>query len=148
MMGDGKTVGTILSEQLANGQDNFNNAYSALYDPEVLYPLLSALILISAFGALLNVVPYLWYDFTGEKNKRGVIKVLQVRAMFEDYGNHALDDHRLVGSELIWFVKQREMAASGGKSPVSKEMYKSVSIKKSIRRLRKHIRKLCYLMKI
>ncbi len=43
----------------------------------------------------------------GEKQK-GVIKVLQVRAMFEDYGNHALDDHRLVGSELIWFVKQQE----------------------------------------
>ncbi len=126
MMGDGKTVGTILSEQLANGQDNFNNAYSALYDPEVLYPLLSALILISAFGALLNVVPYLWYDFT-EKKQKGVIKVLQVRAMFEDYGNHALDDHRLV--EAIDMVREaREMAASEAK-PVSKEMYKSVSDK-------------------
>ncbi len=53
-MGDGKTVGTILSEQLANGQDNFNNAYSALYDPEVLYPLLSALILISAFWCIVE----------------------------------------------------------------------------------------------
>lgn len=126
MMGDGKTVGTILSEQLANGQDNFNNAYSALYDPEVLYPLLSALILISAFGALLNVVPYLWYDFT-EKKQKGVIKVLQVRAMFEDYGNNALDDHRLV--EAIDMVREaREMAASEAK-PVSKEMYKSVSDK-------------------
>ncbi len=126
MMGDGKTVGTILSEQLANGQDNFNNAYSALYDPDVLYPLLSALILISAFGALLNVVPYFWYDFT-EKRQKGVIKVLQVRAMFEDYGNHALDDHRLV--EAIDMVREaREMAASEAK-PVSKEMYKSVSDK-------------------
>lgn len=126
MMGDGKTVGTILSEQLANGQDNFNNAYSALYDPDVLYPLLSALILISAFGALLNVVPYFWYDFT-EKRQKGVIKVLQVRAMFEDYGNNALDDHRLV--EAIDMVREaREMAASEAK-PVSKEMYKSVSDK-------------------
>lgn len=134
MMGDGKTVGTILSEQLANGQDNFNNAYSALYDPEVLYPLLSALILISAFGALLNVVPYLWYDFT-EKKQKGVIKVLQVRAMFEDYGNHALDDHRLV--EAIDMVREaREMAASEAK-PVSKEMYKSVSDKEEYKAAKK-----------
>ena len=134
MMGDGKTVGTILSEQLATGQDNFNNAYSALYDPEVLYPLLSALILISAFGALLNVVPYLWYDFT-EKKQKGVIKVLQVRAMFEDYGNHALDDHRLV--EAIDMVREaREMAASEAK-PVSKEMYKSVSDKEEYKAAKK-----------
>ena len=134
MMGDGKTVGTILSEQLANGQDNFNNAYSALYDPEVLYPLLSALILISAFGALLNVVPYLWYDFT-EKKQKGVIKVLQVRAMFDDYGNHALDDHRLV--EAIDMVREaREMAASEAK-PVSKEMYKSVSDKEEYKAAKK-----------
>lgn len=134
MMGDGKTVGTILSEQLANGQDNFNNAYSALYDPEVLYPLLSALILISAFGALLNVVPYLWYDFT-EKKQKGVIKVLQVRVMFEDYGNNALDDHRLV--EAIDMVREaREMAASEAK-PVSKEMYKSVSDKEEYKAAKK-----------
>ncbi len=134
MMGDGKTVGTILSEQLANGQDNFNNAYSALYDPDVLYPLLSALILISAFGALLNVVPYFWYDFT-EKRQKGVIKVLQVRAMFEDYGNHALDDHRLV--EAIDMVREaREMAASEAK-PVSKEMYKSVSDKEEYKAAKK-----------
>lgn len=134
MMGDGKTVGTILSEQLANGQDNFNNAYSALYDPDVLYPLLSALILISAFGALLNVVPYFWYDFT-EKRQKGVIKVLQVRAMFEDYGNHALDDHRLV--EAIDMVREaREMAASEAK-PVSKEMYKSVSNKEEYKAAKK-----------
>ena len=29
VLGDGKTVGQILSEQLANGQDNYNNALSA-----------------------------------------------------------------------------------------------------------------------
>lgn len=127
VMGDGKTVGTILSEQLANGQDNFNNAYSALYDPDVLYPLLSALIIISAFGALLNVVPYFWYDFT-EKKQKSIIKVLQVRAMFEDYGNNALDDHQIV--EAIDMVREaREMAAASPKT-VSKEMYKSVSDKK------------------
>ncbi|MDE6413281.1 MAG: MFS transporter, partial [Eubacterium sp.] len=122
VMGDGKTVGTILSEQLASGQDNYTNAYSALYDTNILYPLLSALIIISAFGALLNVVPYFWYDFS-EKKQKGVIKVLQVRAMFEDFGNKALGDRQLV--EAIDMVREaREMAASEPKA-VSKAMYKS-----------------------
>ncbi len=126
MLGDGKTVGTILSEQLANGQDNFNNAYSALYDLNVLYTLLSALIIISAFGAFLNVVPYFWYDFT-ERKQKSVVRVLQVRAMFEDYGNNALGDHQIV--EAIDLVREaREMAVSQPKE-VSKAMYKSVSDK-------------------
>ena len=126
MLGDGKTVGTILSEQLANGQDNFNNAYSALYDPNVLYTLLSALIIISAFGAFLNVVPYFWYDFT-ERKQKSVVRVLQVRAMFEDYGNNALGDHQIV--EAIDLVREaREMAVSQPKE-VSKAVYKSVSDK-------------------
>lgn len=134
MMGDGKTVGTILSEQLANGQDNFNNAYSALYDPNVLYPLLSALILISAFGALLNVVPFFWYDFT-EKKQKSVIKVLQVRAMFEDYGNDALGDRQIV--EAIDLVREaREMAVAEPKA-VSKSMYKNAATKEEHKKLKK-----------
>lgn len=40
VLGDGKTtVGQILAEQLENGQDNYNNALSALYDPDILYHL-------------------------------------------------------------------------------------------------------------
>ncbi|MDE5995312.1 MAG: hypothetical protein K2G56_00155 [Eubacterium sp.] len=121
-MGDGQTVGEILSQQLASGQDNYNNAYSALYDTNILYPLLSALIIISAFGALLNVVPYFWYDFN-EKKQKSVIKVLQVRAMFEDYGNKALGNRQLV--EAIDMVREaREMAVAEPKA-VSKAMYKS-----------------------
>lgn len=134
VMGDGKTVGTILSEQLATGQDNFNNAYSALYDPDVLYPLLSALILISAIGALLNVVPYFWYDFT-EKKQKSVIKVLQVRAMFEDYGNDALSDRQIV--DAIDLVREaREMAVAEPKA-VSKNMYKNAPNKEEYKKAKK-----------
>ena len=75
VLGDGKTVGQLLSEQLANGQDNYNNALSALYDPAVLLPLLKVLIVVAAVGALMNVIPYIWYDFN-EKKQVSVIRVI------------------------------------------------------------------------
>lgn len=95
VLSEGKTVGTILAEQLAQGQNNYINSYSALYDPEVLKSLLIVLILVSAFGATLNIVPYFWYDFN-EKKQKSVIRVLRVRALFEDYGNGILGDRELV----------------------------------------------------
>lgn len=126
VLGDGKTVGQILSEQLAQGQDNFNNAYSALYDLNVLMPLLKALIVISAVGALMNVVPYFWYDFN-EKKQKSVIRVLQVRAMFEDFGNKALGNHQIV--EAIDLVNNaREMAKATPKN-VDKNSYKGIKDK-------------------
>lgn len=95
VLGDGLTVGQLLADQAANGQNNYANAYSALYDPEILMPLLHILIIISAVGAFLNVVPYFWYDFN-EKKQKSVVKVLQVRALFEDYGNGIQNDAELV----------------------------------------------------
>ena len=99
VLGDGKTVGEILADQLANGQDNYSNPYSALYDPTILTELLKILILLSAFGALMNVIPYFWYDFN-EKKQESVIRVLKIRAMFEDYGNGILDDEKLVEGNM------------------------------------------------
>lgn len=110
VLGDGKTVGQILSEQLANGQDNYNNALSALYDPAVLLSLIKVLIIVAAIGALMNVIPYIWYDFN-ERKQKSVIRVLKVRAMFEDYGNGVLNDGELV--EVIDIIrKSREMAVA------------------------------------
>ena len=126
VLGDGKTVGTILAEQLANGQDNYNNALSALYDPNVLLSLLRVLIIIAAFGAAMNVVPYIWYDFN-ERKQKSVIRVLKVRSMFEDYGNGVLNDKDLV--EAIGIINtSREMAQ---KTPVKadKKSYKSIKDK-------------------
>ncbi len=126
VLGDGKTVGAILTEQLANGQDNYNNALSALYDPDILLSLLKVLIIIAAIGALMNVIPYVWYDFD-ERKQKSVIRVLKVRSMFEDYGNGVLDDGNLV--EAIDIIRvSRENA---GKTPkqVSKKDYKSIKDK-------------------
>lgn len=126
VLGDGKTVGQILADQLANGQDNYSNPYSALYDPVILTELLKILILLSAFGALMNVIPYFWYDFNERKHK-SVIRVLKVRAMFEDYGNGVLKDAELV--EVIDIIrKAKEMAVASPKA-LDKKSYKSVKDK-------------------
>ncbi len=126
VLGDGKTVGQILSEQLANGQDNYNNALSALYDPDILLSLIKVLILVAAVGALMNVVPYIWYDFN-ERKQKSVIRVLKVRAMFEDYGNGVLKDAELV--EVIDIIrKAKEMAVASPKA-LDKKSYKSIKDK-------------------
>ena len=126
VLGGGKTVGEILAKQLAEGQDNYNNAYSALYDPEILLSLIKVLIILAAIGAAMNVVPYIWYDFN-EKKQKSVIRVLKIRSMFEDYGNGVLDDGNLV--EAVDIIRNsREMATATPKT-VDKSSYKSVKDK-------------------
>ena len=126
ILGDGKTVGTILAEQFANGQDNYNNAFSALYDPFILSSLLRVLIIIAAVGAALNVIPYVWYDFN-ERKQKSVIRVLKVRSMFEDYGNGVLNDGDLV--EAIDIIRNaREMVNKPAKE-ADKKSWKSIKDK-------------------
>lgn len=126
MLGDGKTVGEILAEQMAAGQNNYVNPYSALYDLDIFLPLMHALIVIAAVGAFMNVIPYFWYDFN-ERKQQSVIRVLKVRAMYEDYGNGALKDEDLVeGVDII--RNAREMAVAEPKSP-DKKSYKGISDK-------------------
>ena len=126
MLGDGKTVGEILAEQLANGQDNYANPYSALYDLDIFLPLIHALIIIAAVGAFMNVIPYFWYDFN-ERKQQSVIRVLKVRAMYEDYGNGALKDEDIVeGVDII--TNAREMAVATPKV-LDKKSYRGISDK-------------------
>ena len=136
--GTEKSIGLILSEQLANGQDNFTNPSSALYDIEgVLLPLLKILVIVAAVGATLNLIPYLFYDLT-EKKQKSVVKVLKVRAMFEDYGNGVLDDGELV--EAIDIIRSsREMAVESPKQ-VNKKAYKSVQDKAERKNIKKAIK--------
>lgn len=111
-----------------------NNGYTNAWDildvttgePGLLYKLMGALILMAAFGAFLNVVPYFFYDFT-EKKQKSVVRVLQVRALFEDYGNNALNNHQIV--EAIDLVNNaREMSVSAPKE-INKNSYRSISDK-------------------
>ena len=69
--------------------------YDVLYNDEMRNNLFDVLIVASIIGAVLNLIPYLFYDLTEEKH-RGYVNVLKIRAMFEDYGNDELDDAQLV----------------------------------------------------
>lgn len=123
----GTTVGDVLADQLANGQDNYSNPNSALYDPEILLSLINVLVVVAAFGALMNVIPFFWYDFN-ERKQKSVVRVLKVRALFEDYGNGITNDAQLV--EAIDIIRNsREMA---DKTPIgtSKKDYKKIKDKK------------------
>lgn len=78
-------------------QDNYNVLEVNSFREDMF----EVLIIAAAIGALLNVVPYFFYDLT-ETKQRGIVKVLKIRAMFEDYGNGILKDEDLVESiELI-----------------------------------------------
>ena len=71
------------------------NVYDVLYDTSYFRSISSVLILASAIGAVMNVIPFFFYDLTETKQK-AMITVLKIRALFEDYGNNALSDEALV----------------------------------------------------
>lgn len=124
--GNNQTIGQMLAEQTANGQDLFNPS-NALYDVEgTLVPMLKILVIVATLGATLNVIPYFFYDFTEDKQK-SIIKILKVRAMFEDYGNNALDDHELV--EAIDLVNNAREMADATPVEVTKDSYKNIKDK-------------------
>lgn len=107
------------------------NGYESPYDildvttgqPGLLHDMMLALIIMAAVGAFLNMVPYLFYDFT-EKKQKSVIRVLQVRSLFEDYGNNALDNHQIV--EAIDMVEEARKMSVAEPKKVSKDMYRNV----------------------
>ena len=72
-----------------------SNVYDVLFDRTSFVSICSVLIVASAVGALLNVIPYFFYDLTEEKQK-AIVKVLKIRALFEDYSNNVLSDEALV----------------------------------------------------
>ena len=126
VLGDGKTVGQILAEQMESGQNNYVNPYSALYDLDIFLPLMHVLIIIAAVGAFMNVIPFFWYDFN-ERKQKSVIRVLQVRALFEDYGNGIVDDGKLV--EGIDLIKNAKEMATQQPKVLDKKSYKSIKDK-------------------
>ena len=68
--------------------------YNILYDDTVRNNLFEVLILCSAFGALLNLIPYIFYDLTENKHK-AYVGVLKIRAMFENSFLGKLEDEEL-----------------------------------------------------
>lgn len=86
------------------------NAYDVLYDIDTFHHIIGILIIASVVGAAMNVIPYFFYDLSEVKQK-AMIKVLKIRAMFEDFGNGVLRDDALVESiDIIKEAKSLENA--------------------------------------
>ncbi len=136
--GTGQTIGQMLSDQLANGQNNFVNPSSALYDVNnILLPLLRILVIVAAVGATLNVIPFFFYDLT-EMKQKSYVRVLKVRAVFEDYGNKALKDKDIV--EMIDLVRNAQEMAVATPKTLDKSSYKNISDKAERKAAKKQYR--------
>lgn len=78
--------------------------YDILFDPMVRDNVFRILCILAIVGAFLQFAPLVFYDLTQTKH-RNIIKVLKVRAMFEDYANQVVTEE-----ELIDTMKQVESA--------------------------------------
>ncbi|MBQ6420370.1 MAG: MFS transporter [Clostridia bacterium] len=92
--------------------NGYENMYDILYNLPTLYKLVGVLVILSALGAALNVFPYFFYDLTETKQK-AIIKILQIRAMFEDYGNGVLTDEDMVRTMTL-IREEKEILQRGG----------------------------------
>lgn len=79
------------------------NGYASPYEildvttgqPGLLSKVVFSLIIMAAIGATLNVIPYFFYDLK-EIQQKSIVRILKIRAMFEDYGNGICNDKELV----------------------------------------------------
>lgn len=69
--------------------------YTVLYDPTIRDNIFRMMIIASVIGAVMNVIPFFFYDLT-EKKHRGITFVLKIRTMFDDYSVGLLDDNMLL----------------------------------------------------
>ncbi len=123
---------TGLNEQVAVslGYDP-SNVYDVLYNNKYFIKICSVLIIASVIGAVLNVIPFFFFDFTEAKQK-GVVRVLKLRAMLEDLGNNALSDETL--AECVEIIN--ETKAFAGKTATNLKAVKGKIDKAEFRRLR------------
>lgn len=102
------------------------NGYESPYDildvntgkPGLLEDIIGALIIMAAVGAFMNLVPFFFYDLT-EKQQKGIVRILKIRAMFEDYGNGITNDRTLV--EAIDIIREAKELANKELVPASKK---------------------------
>lgn len=96
--------------------------YNVLYDDNMRNNLFEVLILCSAVGALLNLIPFCFYDLTENKHK-AYVGVLKIRAMFENHSLGMLEDNELQDSMEI--IVEAKALVGQNKTNVSKNLSKS-----------------------
>lgn len=70
------------------------NNYNDLYNGDFRNPIVKAIIIYSVIGTLMSLIPYIFYDLD-EKKRSNMIKVLKIRALFEDHLNGELSEESL-----------------------------------------------------
>ena len=123
-----KKYAALLPEILASGVvlDDPDNVYNVLYHRPTFISIFGVLIMTAVLGAAMNVVPYFFYDLSEIKQK-GMVKVLQVRALFEDYGRNVLSDKDLV--KAIELVREAKEFVGKEKLPADKSAIKAATTK-------------------
>ncbi len=95
--------------------------HSVLYNDVLRNNLFEVLILCSALGALLNLIPFCFYDLTENKH-RAYVDVLKIRAMFENHSLGVLENEEL--SEAMEIIHQAKSLHGKEKLPVDKSLPK------------------------
>ncbi len=80
----------------------YTQIYDVLYDKDYFIQISTVLIIASVVGAVLNVIPLFFYDLK-EVDQKGMVSVLKIRALFEDYGYGVLKDEKLI--ETVEIIK-------------------------------------------
>ena len=123
-----KKYAELLPEILASGVvlKDPDNVYNVLYHRPTFISIFGVLIMTAVLGAAMNVIPYFFYDLS-ELKQKGMVKVLQVRALFEDFGRNVLSDRDLV--KAIDLVREAKEFVGKEKLPADKSAIKAATTK-------------------
>ena len=96
--------------------------YDVLYDDNIRNNLFEVIIIFSAVGALLNLIPFCFYNLTENKH-RAYIDVLKIRAMFENHALGKLEKEEL--TECMEIIHQAESLVGKERVAVAKSADKT-----------------------
>ena len=96
--------------------------YDVLYDDNIRNNLFEVIIIFSAVGALLNLIPFCFYNLTENKH-RAYIDVLKIRAMFENHALGKLEKEEL--TECMEVIHQAESLVGKERVAVAKSADKT-----------------------
>ena len=111
--------------------------YTVLYDEAIRSNIFEALIFWSAIGAVLNLVPFFFYNLTENKHK-GYVEVLKIRAMFINNSVDKLEDDELIDAmKIIRTARElngkQKLAVDKSIIKVAKRMPKKTEEEKQLR---------------
>ena len=98
------------------------DAYDVLSDDNIRNNLFEVIIIFSAVGALLNLIPFCFYNLTENKH-RAYIDVLKIRAMFENHELGKLEKEEL--TECMVIIHQAESLVGKERVAVAKSADKT-----------------------